>query len=519
MAPLRPLRLPPTIAIMAGAILVLAGPARAQLSLPSNFTEEIVYHGLDLSTGIALLPDGRLFVVEKTTGRVRLIVNGALAAIDPVLTVPEVDGAILEQGLLGVAVDPGWPARPYIYVHYTHTASAFIKISRFTVGGDLGFTGNGSLTIEPSTRHDILTDLLDATPYHNGGTLRFGPDGMLYASIGDDNTPCFAQDLTRLAGKILRLDVSALPAGGGGPPPKSLITPADNPFVSHRNENARLVCHRGMRNPFRFGIDPLTGAMVIGDVGFESREEVDLVSTFGRNLQWPIYEGDIPGPMSCPGVDSTAWTYPISIWDHTQGEAVTGGLIYRRTRGAQFGFPPVYEGAIFFNDFYGSWVRCLFEGQSGIGTTWGWQIGATLIVDWLQAPDGSLYYCRLLSEATEGPGEIRRIRYIDPGPGGTGVPGGGGPQLEFRAPYPSPSRAGMTFEYSTVSEGPVSLAIYDVGGRMVRRLVALEREAPGVHRAAWDGKDASGHRVAPGVYLSRLSVAGRVLERRVVLTQ
>lgn len=519
MAPPSPPRLPAAIALVFGAALAFAHPARAQLFLPSSFEEEIVYHGLDLSTGMDMLPDGRILVVEKITGRVRLIVNGALAAVDPVLTVPEVDGAILEQGLLGIVVDPGWPARPYIYVHYTHTASSFIKVSRFTVGGDIGFTGDGSLTIDPATRYDVLTDLMDSTPYHNGGTLRFGPDGMLYVSIGDDNTPCYAQDLTRLAGKILRLDVSALPPGGGGPPPKSLLTPPDNPHVDHANENARLVYHRGMRNPFRFGIDPLTGAMVIGDVGFESREEIDVVTLPGRNLQWPIYEADLPGPTTCGGVDSTVWTLPTCVWDHTIGEAVTGGLIYRRDSTATFAFPPVYDGAIFFNDFYGSWVRCLYAGQTGNGTTWAWQFGATLIVDWLQAPDGSVYYCRLLSEATEGPGEIRRIRYTGPGPGPVGVPGPGAPSLEFRSPYPSPSRAGVTFEYSTLSEGPVTLAIYDVGGRRVRCLVDLEREPGGAHRAVWDGKDAEGRRVAPGVYLSRLSVAGRQLERRVVLTR
>jgi glucose/arabinose dehydrogenase len=518
MPPLRPPRPPAVFALVAGAVLALAHPARAQLFLPANFTEEIIYHGFDQSTGMALLPDGRIFVTEKITARVRLVVNGALAAVDPVLTVPEVDGAILEQGLLGIALDPGWPARPYIYVHYNHVASNFIKVSRFTVGGDIAFTGNGSLTIDPATRYDILTDLADATPYHNGGTVRFGPDGMLYVSIGDDNFPCQAQDLTRLAGKILRLDVSGLPAGAGGPPAKSLITPSDNPWVTHANQNARLVLHRGMRNPFRFAIDKLTGAMAIGDVGFESREEITLVNAPGRNLQWPIYEGDIPGPVTCSLVDSSVWTYPTSLWDHTQGEAVNGGLIYRRIPAAPYGFPPVYEGALFFNDFYGNWVRVLYAGQTGVVPTWAWQFSGTFITDWQQAPDGSLYYCRLLSEATEGPGEIRRIRYIDPGPSND-VPAPGTPALEFRAPYPSPSRAGVTFEYSVASEGPVTLALYDVSGRRVLTVVELERETPGVHRAEWDGKDTRGQRVASGIYLARLRVASRVLERRVVLTQ
>lgn len=516
--PPRPAVLLFVLALVAGAGLSPARPARAQLFLPTDFTEEIIYNGFDQSTGMAVLPDGRILVTEKITGRVRLVVNGELAAVDPVLTVPEVDGAILEQGLLGIALDPGWPARPYIYVHYTHVSSAFIKVSRFTVGGDLDFTGNGSLTVDPSSRYDVLTDLLDATPYHNGGTLRFHPDGMLYISIGDDYTPCDAQDLTKLAGKILRIDVSGLPAGGGGPPAKSLITPPDNPWAGHPNENARLVLHRGMRNPFRFGIDALTGALLIGDVGYEDREEINLVNTPGMNLQWPIYEGDIPGPETCVGVDSTAWVDPISTWDHTNGEAVTGGLIYRWTP-AQYTLPPEYDGAMFFNDFYGNWVKVLYPGQTGNAPVWAWQFSATLIVDWHQAADGSIYYCRLLSNATEGPGEIRRIRWINPDPGPAGVPAPATPELEFRAPYPSPSRAGVTFEYSLSSEGPVTLALYDVSGRRVLTLADLERETPGAHRLEWDGRDARGHRAAPGVYLARLDVAGRRLERRVVLTR
>src|SRR5262245_25869217 len=164
------------------------------------------------------------------------------------VTVPNVNTTGGEQGLLGIAVDPGWPARPYLYVHYDRIGNQ-INLSRYTVGGDLSFTGNGALTIDPATRFDILTDIPDNATNHNGGTLRFGPDGMLYNSEGDDATGCPALDLTVLNGKILRLDISALPAGGGGPPAKSLITPADNPFVANANANAKLVGYSGLRNP------------------------------------------------------------------------------------------------------------------------------------------------------------------------------------------------------------------------------------------------------------------------------
>ena len=109
--------------------------------------------------------------------------------------------------------------------------------------------------------------LPDLAAKHNGGTLRFGPDGMLYVGLGDDDSPCRAQDLTKLQGKILRLDVSSLPAGGGPAPRYAMLTPPDNAFVAHADSAARLVWALGLRNPFSFTIDAPTGCLVIGDVG------------------------------------------------------------------------------------------------------------------------------------------------------------------------------------------------------------------------------------------------------------
>ena len=504
----------------AAATLSLAQPSQAQFTLPDHFFSDTVCTGLNMPTGMALLPDGRLLVTEKVTARVRLVLKGKLTPA-PVLTVPEVEGDILEQGLLGIAVDPGWPARPYIYVHYTHSASAFIKISRFTVSGDLGFVGDGDLSIDPASRYDILADIPDNTPFHNGGTLRFGPDGMLYDSVGDDYSFCPAQNLTVLSGKILRLDISRLPAGGGGPPAKSLITPADNPFIAHPNANARLVCHYGLRNPFKFAIDPVTGDMLIGDVGEEKREEINVVSGFGKNFQWPIYEGDVPGTTTCAGVDSTSWVPPIHAYDHDLGRAVNAALIYRAPPGAAIPFPPEYDGDIFFADTYASfvarwgktggvWAPEPAPGQPN-PTDWGTWWGVSMLVDWLITPNGSIYCCQINH------GAIRRIWYSDPNGTIIGVPRGSDPRVELRAPYPSPSRGSTTIEYALAIEGPVSLAIHDVTGRSIRTLVRRDRETPGPHQATWDGRDASGRRAPAGIYRARLSVAGRVIERRLVL--
>lgn len=500
------------------AALAGAQPARAQFALPPGFVDDLVLAGIDEPLGMAFLADGRLLFTERTNARIRLIVNGAIAATDPMVTVPNVRSTGGEQGLLGIAMDPGWPARPYLYIHYDYSGSATIRISRYTVGGDLTFTGDGSLTIDPATRYDILTDIPDNASNHNGGTCRFGPDGMLYISLGDDASSCQGQNLTVLAGKILRLDVSALPAGGGGPPAKSLITPADNPYVANPNANARLVAYWGLRNPFRFGMDPQTGSLVIGDVGQTTQEELSHVSVLGKNLQWPIYEGEVPGPTTCAGVDSSTFTDPILAYGRTQGQAVNGGVIYRRPGSGQYQFPPEYDGDIFYSDFYSSWLRRIKHtgGAWAPAFTTGqpnandWGTGANFVADWLTAPDGSLWYCRMLTAGGGGPGQIRRIRYT----GTLSVPPNPVGQVEFRAPYPSPSNGDVAFDYSIPADAMVELVIYDFAGRRVREVYGPRVEGPVPQRRVWDGRDQEGRVVGAGIYIAALTVGGARFERR-----
>jgi glucose/arabinose dehydrogenase len=500
--------------------LALAPPTAAQFALPPQFVDDLVIGGLSKPVGMAYLPEGRLLVVEQSTGRVRLVVNGALGATDPVGTVPAVNFSGNERGLLGIAVDPAWPARPYIYVQYDHAADLKIWISRFTVGGDLSFTGNGSLTIDPTTRYDILTDLPDVASNHNGGTLRFGPDGMLYSSLGDDASGCPAQDLTVLVGKILRLNVAGLPAGAGGPPAKGLITPSNNPFVTDPDLNARLVWFSGLRNPFRFSIDRVTGNLMIGDVGESSWEEIDYATPPGSSFEWPVKEAYIGGPTACPGADASRYTPPVYAYDHGDGQAVVGGVVYRRASLAPNRFPPEYEGDIFFNDFYSPWLRRLKGGGSSwslvpaSGQATDWASGSVSVCDWAVAPDGALTYCAMFTGGGSQPGAIRRIRYT----GTVSVPGPAS-AVEFRAPYPSPTRANVSLDYSLDSDAAVAIAIYDLTGRQVRALARAERQTAGPHHVAWDTRDDSGRAVEPGVYFAQITLSGVSRQRRLVVVR
>ncbi|MGH7742336.1 MAG: PQQ-dependent sugar dehydrogenase, partial [Candidatus Eiseniibacteriota bacterium] len=268
------------LALIAIACAVLQSPANAQPLLPTGFQDQPVVGGFNYPVGLAALPDGRVFVIEQFSANVRLIVNDALSSTDPVCVVDQVNASGGEQGLLGIAVDPGWPGRPYLYVHCDASVPGnTIRLSRYTVTGDLSFTGSGALSVDPASRRDLITDLPDTAPNHNGGTLRFGIDGRLYDSMGEDAQSCLAQDDSTLHGVILRLDVSRLPATPGGPPAIDIITPPDNAQVGSSNLRRRLIDVWGLRNPFRFQIDPLDGSRFIGDVGESAYEEVDRAAS------------------------------------------------------------------------------------------------------------------------------------------------------------------------------------------------------------------------------------------------
>jgi len=394
--------------------LLLLGPGVSRAGIvPTGFADEPVAGGMNAPSSLAFLPDGRALVIELNQARILMIRNGVVSAL---VTVPSVRTGG-ERGLLGIAIDPSWPSRPYVYVHSTWNQAFEIRVSRFTVTGDLDGTGNGALAISAASRYEVLTGLPDDAGNHNGGTLRFGPDGMLYVSLGEDGSACEAQDLAALQGKILRLDVSALPAGPGGPPSRASLAPADNPFIGAPGDE-KLVWAYGLRNPFRFSIDPIGGTLYIGDVGQSTWEEVDEVAGGGSNLGWPWFEGaDSYG--SCNGSPG-ATLPPIHVYDHDRvgQEAIIGGPLYRRGfGGGPPRFPAEYEGDLFFSEYYhgelvrlhqnaGTWaVAAPSPGQQNASD---WGTGFAFVSDYQVAGDGSIWYTK------QDTGEVRRIRATAP---------------------------------------------------------------------------------------------------------
>jgi flagellar hook capping protein FlgD len=235
-----------------------------------------------------------------------------------------------------------------------------------------------------------------------------------------------------------------------------------------------------------------------------------------------VKEGFADGPTTCPGADASRYTPPVYVYPHPDGRAVVGGVVYRRPASGTSRFPPEYEGDLFFNDFYAPFLRRL-KGSGSIwnlapapgqpnGTDWG--VGPTSISDWLVAPNGALTYCLMLTSGGTGPGAIRRIRYT----GTVSVPAMT-PAVEFRAPYPSPTRANATLEYSLAADASVAIAIYDLKGRLVRALARDERQTGGVHHVEWDTRDDAGRAVEPGVYFAQITLGGVSRQRRLVVVR
>ena len=387
-------------------VLVLAGCLAAQI--PTGFSVDNLSFDLDQPVGFDFVPDGRIIVAEQVTASIKVFAAGAIGTLG---TVPGVNASSFLGGVLSVAVDPGWPARPYVYVYFSNSSPADLRLVMFTVTGNLANPASTDLRL--GSPYVVLDGIPDQCSANNGGAARFGPDGMLYLSTGDDLlSPCNARKNDDLRGVVLRLDVSALPGSGGGPPPKSLITPAGNPF-SGPNDNARLTFAYGLRNPFRFNIDSVTGHLFIADVGLSSQEEMNH-GKGGENFGWPWFEGTRQH-LSCGGSPPPI-TWPIATYgrEGPGPRSIVSFGLYRNAVGGQFNFGNIYEGDCFFLDFFGGWVRRIkwngsmwapapqVPGQPS-PVNWGEQF--ILISDARVGQDGGIYFLLML------PGSLHRLRY------------------------------------------------------------------------------------------------------------
>lgn len=274
---------------------------------------ELVTEGLTSPVSITNAGDDRLFVVEQA-GTVRIVRNGSLVA-EPYLSIADRVRSGGEQGLLGLAFPPDHAASGRFYVYYTDRQGNTV-VSRFTAEGDRA---------DPATEQILLTQ---EQPYgnHNGGQLAFGPDGYLYIGLGDGGNGGdphgYGQDLSTFLGKLLRIDVSG----------DMYTVPPSNPFVG-RGDASHEIWAYGLRNPWRFSFDAVTGDLYIADVGQNAFEEVNLQpagSRGGENYGWNFMEaGSCYQPAT--GCPTDGLALPIIEYPHKNewGRSVSGGYLYR----------------------------------------------------------------------------------------------------------------------------------------------------------------------------------------------
>ncbi|MBP9710702.1 MAG: PQQ-dependent sugar dehydrogenase [Candidatus Pacebacteria bacterium] len=392
--------------------LLPSNVAQAAISEP-GFETETVVGGLTIPTAMTFANDGRIFIAEKG-GTVRVVKNGVLLPT-PVIGLSDIN-TFGDRGLLGIAADPNFSETGYLYLSYTfeNTPGTDVggektgRIVRVTVVGDtalesskvilVGTVGGNAAT--PSCEdYPVTADCIPSdSPSHSVGGLRFGPDGMLYATLGDganfdyaDPRSLRAQDLNSLAGKVLRIDRDGTAPTNG---------PAEdaNPFYDGTNSNRSKVFALGVRNSFRFNFNPTTGTLFAGDVGWSNREEINKVVA-GANYGWPCWEGTGLTSHGCTSSNTT----PLYDYPHNQFGAgsVTAGAFPSNDA-----YPDTYDTSLFFGDYAQNWIKRIVLDQNGnFVSVHDFMDNPDGPVDITTGPDGNVYYLSIYT------GELNRITH------------------------------------------------------------------------------------------------------------
>jgi glucose/arabinose dehydrogenase len=394
----------------AGAVSARASAAGVP---PAGFSDLVAISGLVQPTAVAFAGDGRVFVAEK---------SGLIKVFDSLSdTTPTVFADLRTQvhnfwdrGMLGLTLDPQFPTRPYVYALYTYDAAPGGTAPRWGTAGATsdgcpnppGSTVDGCIVQARLSRltasgnqmtgaeQVLVSGWCQQFPSHSIGTVTFGPDGALYVGAGDGasfnyvdygqtNNRCGdppspagtdlapptaqggalrSQSIRRPAGQPVTLDGTIIridPNTGAGMP--------GNPFASHADQNARRIIAYGLRNPFRFDIRPGTQQLWVGEVGWDTWEEIDRIAdiddSVAENFGWPCYEGATRQPgydgadlNSCESLYGVGQTGPFYLYNHNAkvvasdscapGTSSVSGIAFENGSN----YPSDYDGALFFAD-------------------------------------------------------------------------------------------------------------------------------------------------------------------------
>ncbi|MEO0652296.1 MAG: PQQ-dependent sugar dehydrogenase, partial [Planctomycetota bacterium] len=362
-------------------------PAQSSVSL------EVVADGLSFPMWAGSpRGDDRIFVIEKDSGLIKIVRDGSVLET-PFLDLSDKVYPISHSGMQSMAFHPNFEQNGQVFVYYTvdpdvEDNATIARLERFTVSDDPD-------VVDPTSGLVIL-EQLHFNPIHKGAGPAFGPDGLLYFAMGQGGAPdCTELELDNWFGKILRLDVdSATP----------YAIPADNPLIDVPGALPEIA-HIGLRNPWRWSIDQETGAIYIGDVGNEVREEVHVIpgGELGWNLGWPVMEG-----VTCFLGDACGVEYPACFspeidapefdYGHMgQSRAVVGGYVYRGCA---------------LPELVGSYLFCDYESRQFWSMTWSENEGVLGTQEVTQQidPNGTLFLP--VSFGEDGNGEILIVTYL-----------------------------------------------------------------------------------------------------------
>jgi glucose/arabinose dehydrogenase len=449
------------LGVLAALLTVLAPTAQAVGTLPQGFADETVWSGLTNPVNIEFAPDGTVFVAEK---------GGEIKVFDSASdTTPSAFGTGLatavhdfwDRGLLGLAIDPQFPTRPYVYVLYTydHVLGSGTPPPRWGDGcpnppgaTDQGCVVSGRLSrltadstgrrMVPGSERVLIEDWCQQFPSHSIGDLAFGPDGALYVSGGDGasfnyvdhgqtGNPCGdpmggagtgddeggalrSQD-RRTSGDPVTLDGTVIRIA-----PSTLASlPSGTPALT---SNAGRIIATGMRNPFRITTRPGTSEVWLGDVGWGTWEEIDRIRPGGavENFGWPCYEGDDQQAgyrdanlAICGNLGSSQVVRPYYRWQHggplagsgcvSTGSAAAGVAFYDPAGS----YPAAYDNGLFFADYTRSCIGVIPVGSGGLPDPAQAQVFATDasgIVELEIGPDKNLWWADL-------GGAVHRVTY------------------------------------------------------------------------------------------------------------
>lgn len=479
-------------------LAVLSATCGQAVAVPGHAAVQQVLTGLDQPMRlVAPAGDTRLFVVERP-GRIRIF-DQAGTGLGTFLDLGAQTTNEGERGLTGLAFAPDYASSGRFYVTFSDLQGD-LNLARYLVATD-----NPNLADAGSQEILLTVDL--AGQDHIAGHIEFALDGSLYLSVGDGeyggDPGNRAQDPQQLTGKILRLDVSG--ATGYAVPP-------DNPFVGQAPRDE--IWSLGLRNPWCFAFDRVTGDLYIADVGESVHEEINVqpASSGGReNYGWRLMAGpDCFNPGF--GCRPDTLSLPVYSYTHAGGTswrcAVVGGYVYRGER------IPSLQGHYFFADFCSGNIWTMEWTAAG---------GLAAVVDRTSEMRPSGGYIAISSFGQDGLGELyvldhvagKAFRIVN---AASAVPGvTAAPRLAQNQPNPFNPATEIAFSVG-VGDGATTLEVFDAAGRRVRGLVSGVLAA-GDHTVAWDGTDDGGRRVPSGLYLYRLESDGVVVSRKMLLVE